>query len=357
MSRGKKKNKNPFLAKVKEFYKKFCAFWQKNAQRKFWFRFLCAFLATVLVVGGVAWGLFAYFFGGINQDEKIDGHEAGITKQEYHDDKLINIALFGIDSRDKTLNGRSDSIVIVTLDSKRKEIRLSAIERDTYVEIEGRGKDKINHAYAFGGPQLAVKTLNQNFNLDIKDYAVINFANMVKVVDALGGIRMEVPQKYMREVNKWVRYAYQQDGKSPIYIQKSGEQLLNGYQALGMARARKTVGGTNARANMHEEILMACYRRVKEKSILEYPKIVKELFSLVQTTLTVSEATSMGTKVATGNYTIKKEVFPLVEDHNPSGGSMINGIWYRTYNEEEGKKHLIDFVYQSKLPEDEKEKE
>ncbi len=317
--------------------------------KTFWGKFVCSFAATVLVLGGVAAGFYGYIFGELDVEKDLTEDETGITKQDYHVKGIENIALFGVDTTDDEMEGRSDSIIVVTLDHDRKEIRLSAIERDTYVTIEGRGKDKINHAYAFGGPALAVKTLNQNFGLNIKDYAVVNFSNMVKVIDALGGVQMEVPQKYLREVNEMINNYNEKYGTAISRMSNSGEQLVNGAQALCLARVRKSVGGTNVRAGMHEIILEACFARLKEKNVLDYPNIAKTLLSLVKTTLNSGEVTSIAAKVVLSGYKMRDAVFPLQQDW--LGGNMINGIWYRTYNTETGNENIRNFIYQGILPE------
>lgn len=317
--------------------------------KTFWGKFVCSFAATVLVLGGVVAGIYGYIFGELDVEKGLTDDETGITKQDYHIKGIENIALFGIDTTDEEMVGRSDSIIVVTLDHDHKEIRLSAIERDTYVAIEGHGKDKINHAYAFGGAALAVKTLNQNFGLNIKDYAVVNFSNMVKVIDALGGVYMEVPQKYINEVNVWIGKYNKQNGTNVETLNNSGEQLVNGAQALCLARVRKSVGGTSVRAGMHEIILEACFARLKEKNVLEYPNIAKTLLSLVKTTLKSGEVTSIAAKVVLSGYKVRNAVFPLEQDW--LSGNMINGVWYRTYNTETGNENIRNFIYQGILPE------
>lgn len=314
-------------------------------------RFLAAFLATLLVLGGGFWGVYSYIFMGMDTEQSLAKEDAGIETQDYHTDDIINIALFGIDTTDDSMSGRSDSIIIVTLDNKNKEIRLSAVQRDTYVKIEGRqNKDKINHVFAYGGATLAVKTLNQNFGLDIQDYAVINFTNMEKVIDVLGGIELEVSSAYQLEANKQITKLANKRGLTPEPIENTGVQNLSGMQVLGMLRARYNVGGTAQRSAMHEIVLNACYEKVRKKSVLEYPSIAKELLSLVQTTLTSGDLTGIGMRVVVSGYKIRNAVFPLeVDQQNGYGGKMIGGVWYLTYNEETGNQHLRDFVYDGVL--------
>ena len=317
--------------------------------KTFLFKFLCAFLITLLVIGGAGAGFYGYIFGALDVADQLTEEEMGIENQDYHAKGIENIALFGLDTTDKESGGRSDSIIVVTLDHDRKEIRLSAIERDTYVTIEGHGKDKINHAYAFGGPALAVKTLNQQFGLNIRDYAVVNFSNMVKVIDALDGVHMDVPKQYLWETNAIINQ-YNQANKTKVpTLSESGTQLVNGAQALCIARVRKSVGGTDVRAGMHEIILEACFARLKEQNVLEYPNIAKTLLSLVETTLNSGEVTSIAMKVVLSGYGLRDAVFPLQQDW--LGGNKINGIWYRTYREESGNENIRNFIYQGILPE------
>ncbi|MBQ7779378.1 MAG: LCP family protein [Clostridia bacterium] len=313
-------------------------------------RFIASFLITILVLGGVLWGVYAYLFSGMEQEEGLTREETGIEEQDYHHAHITNIALFGIDTTDSSMVGRSDSIVIVTIDEEMKEIRLSAVQRDTYVEIEGHGKTKLNHAYSYGGPALAVKTLNQTFGLNIEDYAVINFTNMEKVIDVLGGIQLDVSSAYRKEANIHIGQLAWERGITADLIPTTGLQTLSGMQVLGMVRARNNVGGTEARSEMHEIVLTACYEKLKKKNVLEYPAVAKELLELVKTTLSSGDVTNLGMKVVLGGYQIRQAVFPLAVDQEGGyGGKMIKGVWYLTYNEEPGNQHLRDFVYDGKL--------
>ena len=310
-----------------------------------WLRFLIAFFCTILVCGAGLWICYTYVFSGMDREESLSGEDVGVEEQDYHSKDIVNIALFGIDTTDASMVGRSDSIIILTLDNKKKEIRMSAIQRDTYVPVEGYGKTKINHAYAYGGPTLAVKTLNQNFGLDITDYVVVNFTNMEKVIDVLGGIELEVTETYRQEANKHIKYLAEERNIKPKLIEKSGTQTLSGMQVLGMLRARYNVGGVGVRSQMHELVLSACYEKVKSMSVLQYPGVAKSLLDLVKTTLTSGDVTNLGMKVMVSGFKIRQAVFPLEEDQKGYGGKMIGGVWYLTYNTETGNQHIRDFIY------------
>ncbi|MBQ3083969.1 MAG: LCP family protein [Clostridia bacterium] len=321
----------------------------KSKRTAFWVKFAIIFFAVILVLAGALYGYYLYLFSGMEIDPPLEPDEVGVVVQDYHSESIRNIALFGIDTNSDSMVGRSDGIIIVTLDEERKEIRLSSIERDSYVLVEGIGKTKLNHAYAKGGPALAVKTLNQNFGLDIVDYLCINFTNLEQVIDELGGINLDVSSDYLTPVNNMIAAESQSRGIEPKLIPAVGYQKLNGLQVLCMMRERKNVGGTSRRAEMHELVLTACFEAIKEKSLIDYPSIAKSLLDLVRTTLGRSDVTGVATKVVVSDYIIRRDVFPLPVDQNGYGGRMIDGVWYLTFNPDTTAKHLQEFIYQGKM--------
>ena len=111
---------------------------------------------------------------------ELEGH---LTKKEFKD--IVTVALFGVDSRDSDYGGRSDTIIVAAINPKFKSIKLISIPRDTYVNIPGHGKDKINHAYAYGTEQLSIKTINENFGLSITEYVTIDFSGLIHVINKL----------------------------------------------------------------------------------------------------------------------------------------------------------------------------
>ncbi|MGG7099035.1 LCP family protein, partial [Clostridium sardiniense] len=152
-------------------------------------------LLLVLFFGGS----FMYIKSLLNKTTKVDINKDNlsinteVTQKLDKDNKVKNIALFGVDSPEGK-NGRSDSIMILTIDDKNNELKLSSIMRDSYVNIKGHGEDKITHAYAFGGPELAVNTLNQNFDLDIEHFITVDFTSLPKIIDEIGGIDLNITE-------------------------------------------------------------------------------------------------------------------------------------------------------------------
>lgn len=114
---------------------------------------------------------------------------------------IVNIALFGVDQRNNQEQVRSDSVMILSVDKKHNKIKIISLMRDTYVEIEGYGKTKLTHAYYYGGPQLAVKTINQNFGTNITEFATVNFQQMAAIIDAVGGVEIDISEAERKNAN------------------------------------------------------------------------------------------------------------------------------------------------------------
>ena len=169
-------------------------------------------LILFIVIGILGFTFGAYGFSLLDkiQNTKISqsDEELGITVDNQKSDKVINIALFGLDKRNKSDRGRSDSIMIASIDKEFNKIKLTSIMRDTYVDIPGRGMDRINHTYAFGGPELAIKTINQNFDMNIRDFATVDFFGLEKIIDVMGGVEIEVKSNEVKYINSGVNSLY-----------------------------------------------------------------------------------------------------------------------------------------------------
>jgi anionic cell wall polymer biosynthesis LytR-Cps2A-Psr (LCP) family protein len=129
-----------------------------------------------------------------------------ITREKSKEDNtIVNIALFGIDTgRQRFEAAHSDAIMILSIDNIHKKIKLSSFIRDTYVSVDGHGKKRINTAYMFGGPQLAIKTLNKNFRMNIRDYYTVNFSGLTDIIDSVGGVELDVGKDGISEINKYM---------------------------------------------------------------------------------------------------------------------------------------------------------
>ncbi|MGL5506585.1 MAG: LCP family protein, partial [Paraclostridium sp.] len=178
-------------------------------------------------------------------------------------DKKINIALFGLDRRNEKEKARSDSIMIASIDINKQNIELVSLLRDTLVEIDGYGKDKLNHAYAYGGAPLAIQTINDNFDLNIDKYIAVDFFSLAKVIDILGGVEVELKDYEAKQINNNLVELNSIEGLSEgsDYISGKGIKNLNGRQAVAYSRIRKEGNGDYQRTERQRNILKSLAKK------------------------------------------------------------------------------------------------
>lgn len=280
-------------------------------------------------------GIYSYGNHLFNKIEKIeiDKSDVGIKdeveeKLSAYSDSVINIALFGIDVEDGGV-GRSDSIIIATIDTTHKKLKLTSIMRDSYVTIEGHGDDKINHAYAFGGPQLAIKTLNENFDLNIDDFVAVNFTTLPKIIDMLGGVTIDITSEEVSHIPG---------------IDTAGTYTLTGEQALAYSRIRYASGGDYVRTDRQRTVLSKVFEKVLSINFTQYPSLLSEILPMVQTNLDYSEILNLGNEV------LKMEVTTLEQERFPRDGycegKMIDKIYYLTFDKENTVQQLHDYIFE-----------
>ena len=280
-------------------------------------------------------GIYSYGNHLFNKIEKIeiDKSDVGIKdeveeKLSAYSDSVINIALFGIDAEEGGV-GRSDSIIIATIDTTHKKLKLISIMRDSYVAIEGHGNDKLNHAYAFGGPQLAIKTLNENFDLNIDDFVAVNFTTLPKIIDMLGGVTIDITSEEVSHIPG---------------IDAAGTYTLTGEQALAYSRIRYASGGDYVRTDRQRTVLSKVFEKVLSINFTQYPSLLSEILPMVQTNLDYSEILNLGNEVLKmGVTTLEQERFPR---DGYCEGKMIDKIYYLTFDKENTVQQLHDYIFE-----------
>lgn len=310
---------------------------------------------VILLVGSVV-SIFAYYMNKINKinidNKKIIPEEINFQNHDKDDslmqnrvtDKYIkNIALLGIDSGEDNI-GRSDCILIATLDTEHNKIKLSSIIRDSYVTIPTRsGKDKINHAYAFGGPELTLQTLNNTFDLDIKQFVSVNLSSFPKIIDAIGGVTIDINDDELKYINNYIHSLNEENGTSSPDITESGTQSVDGTQALAYSRIRYTSGGDFERSHRQRIVIEQLLNKLKELPVIKYPDALDLLLPMVDTNLTSSEILSLCFDLSSlDDCQIIEERFPKDED---AEGKMINGIYYYVFDNEATISKIKDFIY------------
>ncbi len=183
------------------------------------------------------------------------------------DSKVENILIFGVDARSpEDYICRADSIIILSIDTREKCIKLTSIMRDTEVDLPGRSSDeKINASYAYGGIGLLINTINQNFGLDIQRFAMFDFWSATELIDILGGMELDVQQEELENLNTILEemHALFHSTTSPAYVTEPGLQKMTGTQAIAWARIR-AVGSDHARTGRQRHVIMTLINQFKD---------------------------------------------------------------------------------------------
>ena len=252
---------------------------------------LVLIVILLAIVGAIA--IFINSKIGMMQQVELDEADLGISEQAQENlSGYRNIALFAVDSRDDNLEkgNRSDGIIIASINNNTKEIKLISVYRDTYVQIEGHGLDKITHAYSYGSAPLAVKTLNTNLDLNITEFATVNFDAVAEAVDALGGVTINIEsQSELNYLNSYIDETARVTGKSNAKVTSTGKQNLNGVQAVAYARIRYTSGGDYKRTERMRTVLEAMLTKLKTKNISEINNFVDTILPEAYTNITAGD--------------------------------------------------------------------
>lgn len=310
------------------------------------------FLILFAIVSG---GTYIFSILSKVNTQKIDKNldSLGISNDKFHDD-VINIALFGIDGRTKNERGRSDATMVASFDKKHKKIKLTSIMRDSYVSIDGHGEDKLNHAYAFGGPQLAIKTLNQNFGLNIKDCISVNFEDLAHIIDKLDGVKINIKDYEVKYVNDYVKDVSLVTGLPGTPIKGPGEQTLSGVQAVAYSRIRYAGDGDYERTQRQRTILEGLFNKINALPASKLPGVISDLLPYVETSLTPTDLISLGTQIlSSGIKDMEQERFPT---DNHSEGKMFKRTpnstaqWYLTFDKEITKEQIFNYINEDIKP-------
>ena len=248
-------------------------------------------LIIILIIAGIIAG-GAWYVGdkfGKMQQVNINEEDLDIDKQvEENLSGYRNIAIFGVDSRDSDLGkgNSSDCFIIASINNKTKEVKLASVYRDTYVQIEGHGLDKITHAYSYGEAPLALSTLNTNLDLNIKEFVTVNFDSVAEAVDLLGGIKMTLTDAEVQYINGYIEEVANVTGKKSNKITSAGTYTLDGVQAVAYGRIRYTEGGDYKRTERMRDVIEAMLKKLQTKSIGEINSLLDKILPKVYTNIT-----------------------------------------------------------------------
>ena len=264
-----------------------------------------------LVIAIALTWFFVYFDYNYNE---ITTNPSDLGFTEVKEEGIINIALFGVDSRDEIVfKGNTDSIMILSLNTNTKKVKIISVMRDTLVPMDYQGKNyyaKINSAYS-KGPEHAIKTLNQVFDLDISEYATVNFFGMTDIINAVGGITATITKDELTwkghghpNLNNCMDEICKEMGLNAkdYYIHTPGEQTLNGVQAVAYARVRHCTStwGTRddfGRTDRQRHVMQELFNKATKMETSQYISLAKALIRCTETSLSYSDIIGLATSI------------------------------------------------------------
>ncbi len=267
---GKYTGHNPFMM---------LSSWFDNI--KTWQRILIIVVFLVVLFGLSCYAAFQQYMGSVmkevKDDEVIQENELSCVDVQGY----VNIALLGVDSRSMDKEAlkaaNTDAIIVVSMNERTKDVNIVSVFRDTYLRMGDTSTyEKINAAYYFGGAQMAMKSLNQAMDLNIKKYVLFNFKMVADLVNAVGGIKVDVKEREIDELNHYTgetaRYIGQKKYKK---VKKPGKQKLEGVQAVAYGRIRKGVGDDFRRTSRMRIVIKKVTKKLKKKNLFQLKRIME----------------------------------------------------------------------------------
>lgn len=271
---------------------------RRRKRKSNWFAGLSKGKKIAVCVGGVVLSLalvgMIYAAAALS---RLDTEDIALDDIEMNEDVQFdaegytNVALFGIDSRSGELEKgtRTDCLIIASLNNETKEVKMVSVYRDTVLDIKENYLQKCNAAYAFGGPTQAINMINKNLDLNIQDYATVDFAAIATAIDLLGGVEIDVKEAEIKPLNKFVNETARVAGKKAKKVSQPGLQLLDGVQATTYARIRSTAGGDFTRTERQRLVIEKIIEKAQKTDLATINKIINEVFPTIKTSFSSAE--------------------------------------------------------------------
>jgi polyisoprenyl-teichoic acid--peptidoglycan teichoic acid transferase len=212
-----------------------------------------------------------------------------------YDKNVFNVLLIGSDNREPGSSGRSDAMILISINKKTKKIIGTSFLRDIYLQIPDRKNNRLNAAFAFGGADLLMETIEQNFRLKVDRYASIDFYDFMDIIDALGTITIDVTQEEIAVTNRYIQSLNRLEGldEDTDCLSNAGSQLLNGKQALAYARNRYDGNGDFDRTARQRKVMEQVYSKIRGLNLIELNDLLNTVLPMVTTNLTEGEMFSL----------------------------------------------------------------
>lgn len=248
---------------------------------KTWQRIAVIVVFLIVLFGLSCYAAFQQYVGSvttkIRDTEVIKENDLSCVDVE----GFVNIVLLGVDSRDMSKDAlkaaNTDAIIVVSMNERTKDVNVISVFRDTYLRMgETSTYEKINAAYFFGGAQMAMKSLNQAMDINIKKYVLFNFKMVADLVDAVDGIEVNVKERELEELDHYTGETARYLGiKKQKRIKKAGKQKLDGVQAVAYGRIRKGVGDDFRRTSRMRTVIKKVTEKLKQKNLFQLKRIME----------------------------------------------------------------------------------
>lgn len=264
------------------------------------------FAVEILVLAVLLGALWLFKDFGTKADDNPTGNKGPLFAVDFNEQDIVinpqvaenenmetyrNIVLFGVDSRTGQLakGTLSDCIIIASINEETGDIKLVSVYRDTYLNL-GNGKyGKCNSAYSYGGAEQAIKMLNTNLDLDIKEFVTVGFDGLTATIDALGGVWLDVDEEELLHINSYQKTMAEDMKVAWTPVENTGYQLLNGLQATAYCRIRYKTGNDFARAASQREVILAIAEQAKKADLQTLVKVANDVSQYVYTSFSLDE--------------------------------------------------------------------
>lgn len=290
---------------------------------------------------------------GIN--ENLYDELEGITKEEYKE--VINILLLGSDSKDMSNQyaGNSDAIMIISINPNYKTIKLISIPRDTAANIEGfEHRYKINAAFREGREQLAIKTINENFGLNLREYVTINISEMYGIINELGGVELEITKEEMNWINQYVDMFYEFSGNPVKKVTTYGKVTLTGEQAAAHVKERMAgfsnemeEHGDYGRTRRQRDVLVSMLNKIMSKDPAEISRIIDLVLLQITTNIDLAKYMPLIPEfIANKNAYLSNIVSVMIPKVEYSKEILERGAYIYVTDIEKAKRDFIKYMYE-----------
>lgn len=295
------------------------------------------FVSVIVIAAIVFTGATAYLtsvFMSVDYKKPDKNNTSSTSSVTLKKDPFVeNILLIGVDDKKGGTVSRSDTMILVSIDKKHSQIKMTSFMRDTYVTIPGHGEDKMNAACVYGGPQLVMETIEYNFGIDVDNYVLVDFNAFKDVIDSLGGVTVKVEKREAEYINR----------TSKQNIDYGDSVTLNGEEALVYVRIRY-LDSDFYRTQRQRKVISAILSQVKKSNPLELIDTGKTVLSYVETDMNPIEL-SLLAEGAVAFYMRYDIIQARVPFDNQYTSSTINGASVLTIDKTQTAELIQDFIY------------